>query len=164
MGTRFLALYALAAAPLLFGLSQNARGQTLPNEDIETAKAFIASGNGEAARGLLEPLVADDPGNVELLFLLGMVALGSEDPETAITWFRRALVYEPSATRIRLELARAFYQNRDYDNAFRQFQFARAGNPPAGVVASIDRYLTAIRQEKNWSYNLSIVSADGRRR
>lgn len=60
---------------------------------------------------------------------------------------------------MRLELARAFFLAEDYDNAERQFRFARAGDLPPAAKAKIDQYLAAIRQRRRWSYNLSIAAA-----
>jgi hypothetical protein len=88
-----------------------------------------------------------------------MIAVADKDYRGAIARFRQALVIEPAATRIRLELARACYLARDYDNAMREFQLARAGNPPAGVVVSIDRFVATIRREKRWSYSVDLAVA-----
>jgi hypothetical protein len=128
-------------------------------DGIATGKALLQSGQDDAARALLERRLARDPRDVEALFLLGLIALGAGDHRLAIARFRQALVHVPDATRIRLELARAFYLDRDYENAFRQFQFARAGNPPPQVIAAIDRFLSAIRREKSWSYSFSVAIA-----
>ena len=50
------------------------------------------------------------------------------------------------AERVRLELARAFFLKGDYDNADRQFRFARAGDIDDKVKANVDRFLTAINR------------------
>jgi outer membrane protein len=154
----FVRLRSLAPLALLAAPGQPAWGEVL-GDPIDTAKALLGGGEREAARPYLEQALANNTGSVDALFLLGMLELSTGNYRTAIARFRQALVHEPKATRIRLELARAFYLDKDYENAFRQFQFARAGKPPAGVVASIDGYLAAIRQEKSWSYDFSIALA-----
>jgi len=152
----------LAAVPIAAAV---AAAQPVPGtqriviDQITAAKLLIESGHFGPARQLLESRVGAQPRNVEALFLLGMIATAESKYDEAISRFRRALVYAPSSTRIRLELARSFYLEKDYENAFRQFQFARAGNPPPAVVAVIERYLAAIRLQKNWSYNFGIALA-----
>ncbi len=140
------AAYAQDSAPI-----------TAPSAD--DAKVLIATGQLPAALELLQRRYAADARDVETLFLLGMVALGENDYARATGWFRRALVIEPSSTRIRLELARALYLDRRYEDAFRQFQRARAGNPPPAVIAAIDRFMAAIRHEKRWSYSVNVAIA-----
>lgn len=144
---------------LLIGLPVSAARADAGRVAIETAKAKIVMGDIAGARQLLDRQLATNPRDVEALFLLGMAAMGEQDYRQAVVRFRQALVFAPNASRVRLELARAFYLDKDYENAFRQFQRARAGNPPAGVVVVIDRYMAAIRQEKSWSYEFGIALA-----
>src|SRR5688572_24606141 len=111
------------------------------------------------AREMLQAQLSAEPQSVEAHFLLGMIAIGDQDYRGAVARFRAALVHAPDATRIRLELARALFLARDDENAFRQFQLARAGNPPSRVVAVIERYLAEIRRRKSWSYNFALSVA-----
>lgn len=143
---KHVCLAMLAAA----GATPTAAAQDDP---IAAAKYLIGQGDYDGAQRLLDDMVREPGPEVEVNFLLGMIAMGRDHPRAAIARFRMALVHEPSSIRLRLELGRAFYEARDYENAFRQFQRARAGDPPAPVIISIDRYLAAIRLEKNWSYN-----------
>lgn len=133
--------------------------QDAPLDGTESAKRLIAIGDYDAAERALQARPQLPGQQVEVHFLLGMIAIAKNDPRRAIASFRRALVHEPNSIRLRLELARAFYLAKDYENAFRQFQRARAGNPPPQVVSSIEHYLLAIRLEKNWSYNLRLSLA-----
>jgi len=55
------------------------------------------------------------------------------------------LAAEPIASGFGLELARGFHSNR-YENAERNFRFARAGDISPEVKANIDQYLAAILQ------------------
>jgi tetratricopeptide (TPR) repeat protein len=123
------------------------------------AKSLIAAGGLTSARSALERRLALEPQDAEVPFLLGMIALAERDNTRAIDWFRRALIIAPSATRIRLELARALYLDKRFEEAFRQFQLARAGNPPPGVIQAIEQFLAAIRREKSWSYGFSLSLA-----
>ena len=128
-------------------------------EGVATAKTLMLSGRGEEARTLLEELSARYRDSNDVDFLLGIGAMEAADHDRAIRHFRAILVRQPRAVRVRLELARAFYLDGDYENAYRQLQFARAGNPGRSVVATIDRFLGLIRQQKDWSYNLNFAIA-----
>ena len=66
---------------------------------------------------------------------------------------------EPGAERVRLELARAFFLKQDYDNADRQFRFARAGNVDDTVKTNIDRFLTQINRLRQYTVNFSLSLA-----
>ena len=128
-------------------------------QSVETAKALILSGRSVEAQRLLEQLTSEHPANNDVTFLLGLLAVQAADYNTAVDQFRSILVRNPDAVRVRLELGRAFFLKGDYENAYRQFQFARAGKLAPGVGASIDRFVAAIRQQKSWSYELSFAIA-----
>ena len=121
---------------------------------LERAKALIAAAEYDAAEKVLIAARDHPDLKVQVPFLLGMIAVARKRPRIAIANFRQALVHEPASIRLRLELARAFYMDGDYENAFRQFQRARSGNPPKPVIQAIDRYLASIRMDKSWSYNV----------
>ena len=146
--TRCASVHAIAA---LIGLTAAAplSAQPITFEAIGTAKALIAKGRTDEARALLQNLSARYRASNDIDFLLGLLAVEARDYPAAIDRFRAILVRSPGAVRVRLELARAFYLKGDHANAYRQFQFARAGNPPPGVVANIDRFLGQIRQQKD---------------
>jgi tetratricopeptide (TPR) repeat protein len=119
----------------------------------------MLGGRSAEARALLQDLAAQYRDSNDVDFLLGMLDVEAKDYDRAARHFRAILARQPGAIRVRLELARAFYLDRDFENAFRQFQLARAGNPPAGVIASIDRFLSLIRRQKSWSYSFSAAIA-----
>ena len=121
--------------------------------------ALLRQGKLDEADSVLKALLHDEPRSTELLFLSGLVAMERGDNQRAIRIFRAILIDHPKAERVRLELARAFFADKDYGNAWRQFQFARAGHPPASVRANIDKYLYAIRQAKSLSYSVDVSLA-----
>ena len=89
---------------------------------------LIANNRLDDAKRLLDRVLATDPDDREGLFLLATIAVAQKDYDVAISLYRRILVHEPNAERVRLDLARAFFLKGDYDNAERQFRFARAGD------------------------------------
>ena len=135
------------------------QGEGAPIPVSRAIEELLNQGQVEDARRVLDLLQSKRPGDPQVLFLTGLVAVGTGDYAAAIRIFRRLLIDHPEAARVRLELARAFFLSKDYGNARRQFQFARAANPPPEVIANIDRYLLLIRQEKTVSYTASLSLA-----
>ena len=158
---------SLAAIGLLVAaLSQADMAAALPSPrpaaagvDAKAAERLMQAGRLAEARQMLETLARARPQDSELAFLRGMIAVQERNYRTAIHLFRGILVREPNAMRVRLELGRAFYLAKDYDNAERQFRFARAGDAPPAVKANIDRYLTAIRDARRLTYSFGVSVA-----
>jgi hypothetical protein len=153
-------VYAFFALVPVLGSCAHASAATSPlPESVATAKALMLNNRYPEAETLLKQLALTEPRSNDVAFLLGLLALRSRDYDAAVDAFRSILIRSPDAFRVRLELGRAFFLKRDYENAFRQFQFARAAKLPPGVEAAIDRYVESIRKEKNWSYNVSFAVA-----
>jgi hypothetical protein len=132
----------------------------VPISDTTAAALLMQAGRLDDAKAVLTRTLTVNPNDSQAQFLLGMIAVAQMDYDAAIAHFRAILVREPDAERVRLELARAFFLAEDYDNADRQFRFARAGELPPEVNANIDQYLGAIARLKRWSYNFSIAIAE----
>jgi tetratricopeptide (TPR) repeat protein len=122
----------------------------------DAAELLLEAGRLDDARTVLLSLERVQPRDNQTEFMLGLIDVSQAHYAAAISRFRQILVREPSAVRVRLELARAFYLRRDYDNAERQFRFARAGDLPAAALTNIDRFLYAIRQLRRWSYDVAV--------
>ena len=125
----------------------------------EAAQLLIANNRLDDARRVLEQDLASQPDDSEALFLRATIAVAQKDYDTAISLYRRILVREPDAERVRLELARTFFLKGDYDNADRQFRFARAGDIDDTVKANIDHFLDAINRLREWTINFSLALA-----
>jgi tetratricopeptide (TPR) repeat protein len=134
-------------------------GQTDAVPAVALIEGFLKSGDLADAQAVAEQVLAIRPHDADVTFLLGMTLVGKGDYKRAVRLFRTLLIDHPDATRVRLELARAYFLDKDYLNANRQFQFARAGKLPPTVVANIDQFLFAIRQDKDWSYSANIALA-----
>jgi tetratricopeptide (TPR) repeat protein len=139
--------------------SVTAGGQTHAITELQAAQLLLQNGRVDDARKVLLDLQKASPDDPEVLFLLGQVAMAQKDYPGAVHLFRRILARQPGVVRVRLELGRAFFLEKDYDNAERQFRFAVAGDLPAAVRDNAQRYLYAIRQSRTWSYNFSISAA-----
>jgi hypothetical protein len=126
---------------------------------LEAAELLIQGGRFAEAKRVLDVLEKANPADSQVQFLLAMIEVQEKQYPAAIHRFRRILIREPGVMRVRLELARAFFLEKDYDNAERQFRFARAGDPPPAVKQNIDAFLYQIRQARRFSYNLSVAAA-----
>ena len=128
---------------------------------LTAATALLLQANRiDDAERTLALALQQNPNDNEVIFLRGLIAVARKDYDAAIEDFRRILAAEPNRERVRLELARAFFLQGDYENAERNFHFARAGDLPDEAEANVDQYLAAIIRLKRWSYNLSLGVAD----
>lgn len=134
-------------------------GQNIVISDGDAARLLIANDRLDEAGKVLDHALAAQPDSSDLLFLRATVAVAQKDYDTAISLFRRILVREPDAERVRLELARAFFLKGDYDNADRQFRFARAGDVPDEAKRNIDQYLSAINRLREWTVDFAVALA-----
>jgi len=139
--------------------AQQPATKTITLSVTQAAQLLIASNHLDEAKKLLERELAANPDDSETLFLLATIATAQKDYDTAISLFRHILVREPDVERVRLELARAFFLKGDYDNADRQFRFARAGDINDAVKANIDHFLAAINRLREWTVNFSLALA-----
>lgn len=146
------------------GNSEDAPVLVSVESDLNAAVALLLQGEVEDAIDTVRPHLSRDARAVELLFAAGMAIFGSAQAtppsdtagreallDASIAVFRAILAEHPDHVRVRLELARAFFlQGRD-GLARRHFERALAANPPAPVVANVNRHLAEIRARKRWS-------------
>src|SRR6478735_106399 len=133
--------------------------RTITVSNTEAAQLLIANHRLDEAKVLLEQVLAAKPDDSEALFLMATIAVEQKDYDRAISLYRRILVREPNAERVRLDLARAFFLKGDYDNAERQFRFARAGNIDDTVKANVDHFLSEINRLREWTVNFALALA-----
>lgn len=130
-------------------------GQAVAISETGAAQLLVANGRLDDARRLLEYVLSSRPEDRDALFLLGNVAVAQNKYDEAVSLFRRLLVLEPDAERVRLELARAFFLKGDYQNSDRQFRFARAGDIPDTTKQNIDHFLGAISRLREWTFDFA---------
>jgi tetratricopeptide (TPR) repeat protein len=133
--------------------------ESQPVSDVVAAQLLIQAGRYEDAKAVLAYVIETDPENNDAYFLLGMIAASEKNYDEAIRNFRLVLTRVPDAERVRLEMARAFFLAGDYENAARNFRFARAGDLPDDAIANVDQFLGAIARLKRWSYTFSLALA-----
>ena len=141
---------SVVAAPTRSHLSQDPR--------VKGARALVESGRFDEALAILRPLAPDHPDRTDVLFLVGLAAIGASERagtrdraallREAIAVLRTILIDQPALTRVRLELARAFFLLGEDDLSRSHFEHVLAGDPPSGVSANIRRFLEAMRARR----------------
>jgi tetratricopeptide (TPR) repeat protein len=164
IGGRLPLAFTLAAA--LFGSYQPASAQPAPEagtsvqiSETDAAGLLIDAGQIETAKLVLTHVLQTTPNDLQAHFLRGLIAVSEKNYDAAIADFRFVLAAEPDRERVRLELGRAFFLAGDYENAERNFRFARAGGLPDDAKSNIDQYLGAVQRLKEWSYNIGFAVA-----
>ena len=168
-----LDFYALRYADLRFYLLHpvcrnvpTAFAETFPlssDSPVGNARALIERGQFTEALAVLRPLAPNHPDRTDVLFLVGLAALGvAQRPETpasnriglldqAIAAFHAILIDRPELARVRLELARAFFLKGEDALSRKHFDRVLAGEPPSAIVANVQRFIEAMRAHRRWS-------------
>ena len=139
--------------------------------DLAKARALVNRGLFDEALDVLRPLTRGREVEADVRFLIGLAAIGAsqrpgvgeEDGEAlldeAIAALRTMLIADPGLVRVRLELARAFFLKGENNQSRRHFERVLAGNPPAGVVDNVRRFLAEIRARRRWSLYVGFALA-----
>lgn len=88
---------------------------------------------------------------IEAAFQLSQIFIYEQDYDQAIQFLLAILNKHPNLARVRLELARAYFLAKDYEDARFHFELVKGGDVPPEVIQNVDRFLEAIRRQKNWS-------------
>ena len=124
--------------------------------DLQAARLLIRAGRLGDARAFLEqarPSNAEE--RIERLFLLGRIEMRLAMPERAAQRFEAILALQPHLTRVRLELARAYYLTGRDDEARQHFGASLADRLPSPVEDAVEGFLRQIDARRRWSASLS---------
>ena len=145
-------------------LAASARQAHLSDDpQVNHARSLIEDGQFSEALLILRPLAPDHPDQTDVLFLVGLAALGAAQLsgadnqqrddllDEAVAALHAILIDRPSLVRVRLELARAFFLKGDDDLSREHFERVLAGKPPLAMVANIRLFLNAIAARRRWS-------------
>jgi outer membrane protein len=110
------------------------------------AEALVRSGQAEQAWQLLAPLEPQYAGRPDFDYLLGVTALESGRANRATFVLERVITTNPGHLAARLEMARAYFELRDFERAEREFNFILGAAPPAEIRALSQLYLARIRE------------------
>ncbi len=165
----------LAVAVLLPASASSAsaseRSHLSSDPRVNDARSLIEDGRFSEALAVLRPLAPDHADRTDVLFLVGLAAIGASQQagagegeqtallDEAVAALRAILVDRPGLTRVRLELALAFFLKNEDDLSREHFERVLAGGPPPAMAANVRRFLEAIRARRRWSGYFGAVFA-----
>ena len=163
----------LAVAVLLSASVSSASERSHLSSDprVNDARALIENGRFSEALAVLRPLAPDHADRTDVLFLVGLAAIGASQQagagegertallDEAIAALRAVLIDRPGLVRVRLELARAFFLRSEDDLSREHFERVLAGGPPPPMAANVRRFLEAIRARRRWNGYVGAVFA-----
>ena len=127
-----------------------------PKALLDAARAAIVEHRLADAKRLLGAISDKTAVDLnDLDFLEGTLAEAEGDHAAAIEHFRAILTRDPSVVRVRLDLARALFNDGDDSAAAYHFRMAIADGLPPEVEANAQKYLAAIRRRKDWDVSVS---------
>ena len=108
--------------------------------------------------GAILPVYAASPqADVSLvLYARAGLAYSRGDYRQAISTYRTLLAEHPDYVRVRLDLAKALFEDRQYQAAVWNFEQARRQDPPPEVIGKIDSYLAYMDKHAGWTGNFSL--------
>ena len=131
---------AQAQSSATLEIEADAATQTL----LRDAEAMLGRSDPESAWRLLSPREPDLAGNPYFDYLLGVAALDSGRRSEAVFSLQRALAVEPRFSGARMELARAYFEAGNQDQARPLFATLLEENPPPGVREVLLQYIAVI--------------------
>ena len=123
---------------------------------MQVGRLLIRAGRLEHARAFLEGArTASEEERIERLVLLGKLEMRLGMPERAVERFEEILALRPGLTRVRLELASAYYLLGRDDKARYHFSSSLADPLPSSVETAVEGFLRRIDARKRWSVSVS---------
>jgi tetratricopeptide (TPR) repeat protein len=112
----FLSLL-LAVAPVALPAAESA--------DFAAARALFESNKTAAARNAFEELEATEPSNPDVRYYLGLLALGRDEPDTAVRELETAVSIDPESARDHLALGDAYGHSAMKAGVLTRFSLAK---------------------------------------
>ena len=128
---------------VLFSVGANLSMAAIPDEMkvlIEKGKAKEAYELGNQHPELMGDTLFD--------YYYGVAAVDSGRISLGVLSLERVLLVDPNNDLVRLELARAYFALGEYQRAKEEFEEVKKRQPPAGVVATVNTYLDAIKEKE----------------
>ena len=155
-GTATLATVPVSQEPQV--TPAGARQVPSARDALFAAKALLEQGRLDEAEKIYAALRESPSEEIrtEATFQLAQIRLRQGRFRQAISLFQEILNRRPDLPRVRLELARAYFLDKNYEDAAFQFELVKGGDLPPEVLANVDMFLDAIRRQKNWTLDLGI--------
>lgn len=116
-------------------------------DTLRAAQALLNNGQSLQAYDLLYPYEEELAGNKDYDYLLGLALLDSGEPGGAVFAFQRVMAVDPNFAGARLELARAYFDMGEMNQARQEFEVLQSQSPPPSVQTIIEEYLAAIENQ-----------------
>jgi hypothetical protein len=116
----------------------------------------LAFAHTSPAAALPTPQATGFDAAVEREFLDGLSSYAARNYRNAEASFRRILDRDPGLLRVRLELARTLFMERQDEQADYHFRLAAAAHPASQVSRNIVRFREAIRARRAWRFNFDV--------
>ncbi|WP_189610900.1 FecR domain-containing protein [Saccharospirillum salsuginis] len=129
-------------------------------EEPDALARFVQAVNQnqwDTARLLADELLDRFEGTPRFDLYYALLLLHENRTQEAIFALERVLAYAPDQHRARLELARAYFANKNLARARTEFERVLATDPPANVRTNIESFLARIdaaEQARNQQFNL----------
>ena len=154
----FLLILTLASV----ASAQNGLSHQSSDMRIISVRVLINNGKNEQALEILRAIEVGHPHQTEIYFLIGLAAIEASQQgerteeentqllEEAIQALSTILINNPELVRVRLELARAYFLNRDDKASSDQFKRVLAGISHPTVISNINSFLKEIQARRKW--------------
>ncbi|PSJ79460.1 surface lipoprotein assembly modifier [Neisseria iguanae] len=86
----------------------------------------------------------------------GLLAQGEGKAGEAVNVYRDFIAENPNAPMVRLQLAKALFENKQNEAAADQFDRLQSEDMPETVKMEIDAYRKALRERDSWKFNASL--------
>ena len=125
---------------------------------LARAKELMEAGKLDEAEAAYQDLRRKTSGELkfEPTFQLAQIRLRQGRFRQAISLFLEILNRRPDLPRVRLDLALAYFLDKNYEDAARQFELVKGGELPPEVLAKVEGFLEAIRRQKNWTVDFTL--------
>jgi tetratricopeptide (TPR) repeat protein len=119
------------------------------NSTYHTAKSLLHQNKTHEAYDLLWQALMEDPGDTELNFLYGKVAMELKFYESASAAYDRILMVNPNYTLARLQLGITYYKLGNYSLAEEELKKVIEAKPSKEIKTSAKKYLQTIKKKKS---------------
>lgn len=154
-GKKLLAISAaFSLSALIAGHAQAA------SFDKNEMDALLKQGKAEQAYELAIKYRDELEGEVGFDFYYGMAAIDSGHISEGVFALERVVLAFPEDDRARLEMGRGYYLMNEFTRARQEFESVLKHNPPAPVVANVEKFLNVIRLRESSYRSTSSVYAE----
>jgi tetratricopeptide (TPR) repeat protein len=115
---------------------------------VENLNQLITENRYEEAYTLSRQMLAEFEGDPEFDFLFGLAALEAGRPNEAVFAFERLAFQYPDQQRVKLELARAFFQTNNLAASRQLFTEVLDSNPEENVRVNVQAFLEQIDERE----------------